>query len=149
MTEPTQLILREWHKSDVVFTLLDWQPRRGLAIVLDPKGDRQTICLILPGSSLEVLLGLNVMFPAAPPSQIEEIILLPPPCRAAPREAELLRSMAEDAHRRPNSSPATDFLKSAPWERAWLRHRHTVLFPSPEDDARLKERLAAFKRRMR
>src|SRR5262245_24709213 len=96
MNNSGKLRFRSWHKPEVVFDLLDWRPESGTAIIVDAKGERQVLSLVLPGIRDKGPLGFTPIFPSAIRIEIEEIALLPPPCRATREEANVLRAEAAE-----------------------------------------------------
>ncbi len=148
MTTPTKLSFRAWHRPEVVFTLHDWLPQKGMAIVTDSKGERQVVSLVLPGRPALFPSAVFPTFPSSHPEIIEEVTLLPPPCRGTRQEADALRAQSNEACRNPAGTSPGRLLFTAAWEIEWLQLRETILLPKQEDDARLGRRLGAFKIKM-
>ena len=144
MTPPTKLIFREWKKPEVMFTLHEWQPWKGLAVVLDASGRKQVFELWLPGQLSRDAQGTLVVFPSSRPKVIAERPLLPPPCRSTQQEADNLLTKAREA-RLPRAVASRHKTSDLPdLEVTWLRHRDEVLVPKPEDEAGFTQRLGPF-----
>ncbi|MEI8290681.1 MAG: hypothetical protein WCH99_14530 [Verrucomicrobiota bacterium] len=141
MNTPAKLIFREWKKPEVVLTLHEWKPWKGLAVVLDGSDHKQVFELVLPGQLSKGALGTFVVFPSAQPKIITERPLLPPPCRSTQAEADNLVAKAREA-RTPRAVTSARKRSDLPdREVTWLRCRREVLVPKPEDDAEFSKRL--------
>jgi len=136
MTPPTKLIFREWKKPEVTFALHGWSWQKGLAFV-EHDGRRQVIELVLPG----LLAQGGVAFPGIAPTTITETYLLPPPCRTTAEEAACLRAAAAEAHSPRRATKSRNASDLPNWEFVWLRHRHEILLPTPEDLPEFEKRL--------
>src|SRR5262245_40212100 len=117
------VIYRELKKPQVVWPLEGWRPREGVAHVLDDEGCCRMLECILPPH-----LDKNdpsYAFPPAPPTEISEVRLVPPPCRESAREADSLREWHEQ-----NERHWPYYRTIEPW---WVRIREkTRSFPGAD-----------------
>ena len=143
MTAPTKLILREWKKPEVAYELHGWKPNEGLACVLDDNGQPQVMQFVLP-AQFDDHNRPTPAFAQAPPIEIAEIRLVPPPCRADHAQAHSLRVQAREIITAIGNP--FGFRDGSPgWELVRLQYDNEILTLTPEDDGPLKELLERFK----
>ncbi|MGH7990686.1 MAG: hypothetical protein ACREDS_10930, partial [Limisphaerales bacterium] len=91
MSNPAKLRFHAWHKREEVFTLLGWRAHESLAFVVDSQGQQHVLRFIQLTGSSGGEIWCPPPLPEVFPTEIEEIRLVPPPCRANETEAERLR----------------------------------------------------------
>jgi hypothetical protein len=144
MTTPTKLVFREWKKPEVTYELHGWKRDKALAFVIDDKGQPLVLEFVLPAQFNEHDRP-TAAFSQLPPTDVTEIRLVPPPCRADQAEAHALRVRA-----RANTDavgtvfPDTNWNPSR-WELVRLSYDSEILILKPGDDAPLADILNKFK----
>ncbi len=142
MNNTTKLHFIEWQKPEQGLTLVSWRSREGLLFVREPNGDPKVLRLDLPAfhqhvgqeaSSLSKEPGQpRLALPDAVPVTINEVRLMPPPCRGDLSEAELLRHRARGGGDAP--PPFQHQSQTGSWELARLRYDAEVLVPADDDE---------------
>lgn len=148
MTTPTNLVFREWKKPEVTYELHGWKRDKALAFVIDDKGQPLVLEFVLPAQFNEHDRP-TAAFSQLPPTDVTEIRLVPPPCRADQAGAHSLRVRA-----RANTDavgtvfPDTNWNPSR-WELVRLSYDSEILILKPEDDVPLANLLNTFKEEKR
>jgi len=147
MNTPTKLIFREWKKPEVTCEIHGWKPEKSLVFVFD-KEQPQVLEFVLPDQFNEHDRSTPA-FPQHPPTDVTEIRLVPPPCRADQADAHALWVRAKR-----NTDPAGAMFPSANWDSSkWelvrLSYDEEILILTPKDDVPLADLLDKFKEEKR
>jgi hypothetical protein len=148
MTNSAKLRFHAWHKREEVFALHGWRAHEGLAFVEDLKGQQLVFRFMPLTDSGTVERWHPPPLPEVLPTKIEEIRLVPPPCRANEAEAELLMKESVTKEARVSGLLPVHGLPPPAWELARLRYDPEILTPQSEDDGPMTIRLDEFKKEM-